>query len=74
MIGPEGHGTSQDFLLFLPMLGNRLFTAAFTFFCSASVPFCATRARAFRAWALSGIGYLRSSGSANDFLLSFLRC
>ena len=41
------------------MLGKRFFTAALTFLCSAGVPFCATLASAFRAWALSGIGYFR---------------
>ena len=55
------------------MLGKRFLTAALTFFCSAGVPFWATRARALRACALSGIGYLRFPGSANDFLLSFFR-
>src|ERR1035437_3537032 len=58
----------------LPTLGNRRFTAAFTFFCSAGVPYWATLARAFRACALSGIGYLRLPGRANSFLLNFLRC
>jgi hypothetical protein len=63
-----------DFLpFFLPMLGNFFFTAALTFFCSSLVPCWATRASALRAWALSGIGYLRLPGRANDFLLSFLR-
>ena len=62
------------FLDFIPILGNRFFTAAFTFFCCAGVPVCATRASAFRACALSGIGYLRLPGRANCFLLSFLRC
>src|SRR6478736_2646852 len=56
------------------MLGKRLCTAALTFFCSALVPCCATRARALRACALSGIGYLRLPGSANDVRDSFLRC
>ena len=60
-------------LRLLPRLGNRFRTAAVTFFCSAGVPCCATRASALRAWALSGIGYLRLPGSANVFLLSFLR-
>src|SRR5450759_2249350 len=62
------------FLDLLPTLGTRLFTAAFTFFCSAGVPYWATLARAFRACALSGIGYLRLPGRANSFLLNFLRC
>ncbi len=55
------------------MLGKRFFTAAFTFFCSAGVPFWATRANAFRAWALSGMGYFRLPGNANAFLLNFFR-
>lgn len=66
--------SGQDFLdFFLPIPGKRFLTAAFTFFCSVAVPFWATRAKAFRACALSGIGYLRFPGNANDFLLSFFR-
>ena len=39
----------QDFLAsFLPILGKRFFTAALTFFCSAGVPFWATRVKALR--------------------------
>ena len=64
---------AQDQDFFLLRLGNRFVTAAFTFFCSAGVPFWATRARALRAWALLGIGYFRLPGSANDFELSFFR-
>jgi hypothetical protein len=74
--GVVGCSYDFDFLLlffFLPMLGNRFFTAARTFFCSAGVPFWATRASALRACALSGIGYLRFPGNANNFLLSFFR-
>jgi hypothetical protein len=41
--------SDHDFFFFFPMLGKRFFTAALTFFCSAGVPFCATRARALRA-------------------------
>jgi hypothetical protein len=37
------------FFFCFPMLGNRFLTAALTFFCSAGVPFCATRANALRA-------------------------
>ena len=68
-----GRCPGQDFLFFFPMLGKRFRTAALTFFCSAGVPCCATRASALRAWALSGIGYLRLPGRANDFLFSFFR-
>src|SRR4051794_18305625 len=55
------------------MPGKRFFTADLTFFCSALVPFWATRAKALRACALSGIGYLRFPGRANDFLPNFFR-
>src|SRR6478735_8131987 len=55
------------------MLGNRFFTAALTFRFSSLLPNWATLASALRAWALSGIGYLRLPGSANEDLLSFLR-
>ena len=61
------------FLAFFPILGKRLFTAALTFFCSAGEPCCATRANAFRACALSGIGYFRLPGRANDDLLNLFR-
>jgi hypothetical protein len=72
--GPSTLTRAYDFLVFcFPMLGNRFLTASLTVRCSAEVPCWATRASALRACALSGIGYLRFPGNANDFLLSFFR-
>jgi|SRR4051794_30330122 hypothetical protein len=47
-------------------LGYFRTTAARTFFCSFGVPCCATRAKAFRAWDLSWIGYFFCFGRANE--------
>lgn len=58
-------------LLRLPMLGYFRRTAARTCFFSDAEPCCATRERAFLAWLLSCIGYLRFLGSAK--LLLFIR-
>src|SRR6478736_8915960 len=54
-------------------LGYFFSTAARTCFFSASDPCWATRANAFRACSISGIGYFSSSGRANDDFFSFLR-
>ena len=68
----RGLSSSPSLLSFLPMLGNRFFTAALTFFCSALVPCCATRASALRACALSGIGYLRLARQGERLLAQLL--
>jgi hypothetical protein len=54
------------YLSFFPKEGYFFLTAALTFVFSAVVPDWETRDKAFFAWALFSIGYLRLSGSAKD--------
>jgi len=61
------------FLAALAQAGITLPDCGLDFLLLVGVPCCATRALAFRACALSGMGYLRFPGSANDLFFSFLR-
>lgn len=47
------------------MLGNLRWTSARTIFFSVADPLPETRASAFLAWLMFGIGYFRFFGSAN---------